>query len=84
MLDQHDLEQYHRVNTWPAIVLAVQIPYKFVDFLEVDCRVDAEPCSPNLQIQAVLDFLRSLPAFLSPQSIIPHFLLLYEKMATFR
>ncbi|HIW53585.1 MAG TPA: hypothetical protein H9883_01325, partial [Candidatus Ruthenibacterium merdigallinarum] len=31
------------------------------------------------QIPAALDFLRSLPAFLSPYTIIPHFLSQYEK-----
>ena len=36
MLDQHDLEQHHRVNAGPAVVLAIQILHKFVDFLEVD------------------------------------------------
>ena len=34
MLDQHNLEQHHRINTWPTVVLAVQIFYKFVYFLK--------------------------------------------------
>ena len=40
MLDQHDFEQHHRVYAWPTVVLAVQILYKFVDLLEIDCCVD--------------------------------------------
>ncbi|WP_207667961.1 hypothetical protein, partial [Allofournierella massiliensis] len=42
------------------------------------------PYFPNLQIPAVLDFLRSLPAFLSPHTIIPLSFPQYEKKATFR
>ena len=42
-------------------------------------------CNPvKIQIPAALDFLRSLPAFLSPYTIIPHFLSQYEKKATKR
>ena len=40
MLDQHDLEQHHRVDAGSAVVLAVQVLYKFVDSLEVDGCVD--------------------------------------------
>ncbi|WP_276872391.1 hypothetical protein, partial [Allofournierella massiliensis] len=34
----------------------------------------------NLQIPAVLDFLRSLPAFLSPHTIIPHSLSFFDRL----
>lgn len=48
MLNQHNFEQYHLVNTWPAIVLTVQSLHNFVDFLEVDCRDDL-PQKVNLR-----------------------------------
>ena len=40
MLDQNNFEQYHRVYAWTAVVLAVQILYKFVDLLEINGCVD--------------------------------------------
>ena len=51
MLDQHDLEQHHRVNAGPAVVLAIQILHKFVDFLEVDGVVDfPQPEGPKIEM----------------------------------
>ncbi len=40
MLNQHNLEQNHRINAWSAVVLTVQLLYKLVDLLKVNCRVD--------------------------------------------
>ena len=40
MLDQNNFEQYHRVYAWTAVVLAIQILYKFVDLLVINGCVD--------------------------------------------
>ena len=89
MLDQHDLEQHHRVYAWSAVVLAVQVLYKFVDSPEIDGCV-------NLSQQVILRhhifqaykfhlssvFCVLYQHFLSPYTIIPLSLLYYEKKAT--
>ena len=69
MLDQHDLEQHHRVNAGPAVVLAIQILHKFVDFLEVDGVVDFpqpdSPTSPSVSFRRRSNETR-FTAFTSP------------------
>ena len=40
MLNQHDFEQNHRVNTRPAVVLAIQIAHEVVNSVEVDGRIN--------------------------------------------
>ena len=91
MLDQHDLEQHHRVYTWPTVVLAVQILYKFVDLLEVDCCIDLsqqvilrDNVFQTYKFQLSSIFCILYQHFYHPKLIIPHFLPLYEKRATNR
>ena len=89
MLDQHDLEQHHRVDAWSAVVLAVQVLYKFVDPLEVDGCVDL-PQQVILRDHFFQTHKFKLPAIFCvlyqhvfhPKLIVPHFLSLYEKKAT--
>lgn len=35
MLDQYHLEQYDRIYTWSAVILTVQIFYKFIYLAEI-------------------------------------------------
>ena len=91
MLDQHDLEQHHWVNAWSAVVLAVQILYKFVDLFEIDCCIDL-PQQVTLRHHVFQTYKFQLSSifcvlyqhFYHPIPIIPHPLHLYEKKATFR
>ena len=74
MLDQNNFEQYHRVYAWPAVVLAVQILYKFVDLLEVDCCVDLsqQVILRHHFFQAHKFQLSSVFCFLCQHFIVPH------------
>ena len=40
MLNQHDLKQHDRIYTGTAVVLAIQISYKFIHLIKVDCCID--------------------------------------------
>lgn len=40
MLNQHDLKQNDRIYAGTAIVLAIRISYKFINLVEVDCRIN--------------------------------------------
>ena len=79
MLDQHDLEQHHRVNAWSAVVLAVPILYKFVDILEIDRCVDLpqqmilrDHVFQTYKFQLSSIFRVLYQHFYPSQSIIPH------------
>ena len=91
MLDQHDLEQYDRINARPAVILAVQILYKLIDFFEIDCPINLpeQMILWNHILQTHNFYLSSIfcildQHFSSPHTIIPHFLPSYQKKAIFR
>ena len=39
VLYHYNLKQYYRIDTWPAVVLAVQIIYKFINLFEIYCCI---------------------------------------------
>ncbi len=39
VLDQHHLEQHHRVHTGPSVIFAVQWCHHFIYAVKIHCRV---------------------------------------------
>ena len=88
MLNQHQLEQHHRIAAGAAIVLAVQILYQIVYVREIHCRVDFSQQMILWHQHIHTQHLDCLPLFLFSLQHLHHLLLLLSpiisKKATIR